>query len=277
MPYEAMLALLNRPDIVYESFTSTFGDSIYETEPNRGFALWVLYAAARQAYANATSYVVGDIFYVDIVEPSNQDEDITGILNDIGVFVELNPSITGYQLVHIDENYSFVPDPKFVDAKFQLLVNMAANKAWDNRPEEYNAHMLQLAYVLSPLAEEFSAVLGLLQQTSSFVPNISCVRGSVPASIGDLIASRSILGDQAKKINDKYTNKLGVKHHVNTLATNMQRTFRHYARHYKEKSWHLESKMFSKEQKAQMKSKLFDLVLSNGDDVWTTTDVGWGN
>jgi len=271
MPYEAMTVLLNRPELVYKSFKSTFGLAVPNVNgTNRGYALWVLYAAARQSYEHATSYVVDDMFYIDVNSNNSQDEDIDKILNEIGVFAEVNPSLLGYRLNRIGEVYRFVPDINYVAHKFSMMVNKANERYWDDHPENLNAHLLQLAYVLNPYQEEFSAILGILQQTSNFVPNINCNVGSTPINIQALIASHESVGNKmyCSLNDDNPGNDLSLKYHVTTLLTVLARTFRHYARHYKDKLWYINGSMLSIEQKAQMKKQLFDLVIDADGNGW---------
>jgi len=284
MPYEAMLALLNRPDIVYQSFKSTFGESITNVNgTNRGYALWVLYAATRQCYVNATSYVVDDVFFVDVHETHSQDEDLDKVLQELNVSLEPEATVEGYKFVPnvhegdlVTKSSKLVPDAKYVQDKFTMLVNKCQARYWENHPEELQAHLLQLAYVLNPYQEEFSAILGLLQQTAKFVPNISCILGPVPASLPELIASHDNIRSLHTHVAE-LDGTVSIKNSVVVLNTALQRTFRHYVRHFKEKDWYIDGKLLQADQKARMKSKLFDYVLDVKEYRWDEPiDNGWG-
>jgi len=281
MPYDAMQALLNRPEVVYESFKSTLGERVCNYNgASRGYALWVLYAAARQCFTHATSYVVDDMFYVDVHSNNGQDEDLDTILNELGIYSEMNPGLDGYDLRKVDERFYFMPSPLFVNNKLNMLIEHAQQKYWDDHPEELNAHMLQLAYVLNPTTTEFSAILGLLQQTSRFVPNINCITGSVPVGLPDLIASNDTVKyySSYEVIKNTMAHSFDIKRAVSTFHTVMHRTFRHYARHANEKEWFIDGNMLSATAKAQMRKELFDRVLDVSSTDWGPVDEdGWAN
>jgi len=281
MPYEAMQALLNKPEVVYSSFQSTFGEAVSNHRgTTRGYALWVLYAAAKQCFSHATSYVVDDMFYIDVHSNNGQDEDIDTVLNELGVFAEMNPGLVGYDLRKVEGKYYFMPSPVFVKAKLDMLIVQANARYWENRPEELNAHLLQLGYVLNPTTEEFSAILGILRQTARFVPNINCTYGRTPATIQDLIAvhDHSRFGTASEIVKFTVNGSFKIKQAVTTFQTVMHRTYRHYSRHANEKLWFIEGNMLSADQKVQMKHKLYDEVLQIGEVDWgTTDDSGWAN
>lgn len=278
MPYEAMQVLLNRPDLVYKGFSSTMGDPITNRGTSRGYALWVLYAAARQSYQHATSYVVDDMFYVDVHSNNSLDEDIGKILEEVGVFSEMDPKLEGYKLIKMESQLYFVPDMEYVESRFKELAREAAEGHFEDNPQELNANLLQLAYLLNPFPEEFSAVLGLLRQSSSFVPDISCVSGCVPTSEKDLIDYHDLSSSTMARIKQELEGSFTIKPLVMLLHTNLRRAYRHHARHGRNKSWHIEGNKLSNDQKAQAKTKLYDLLLSvNANDWGTVDDTGWGS
>jgi hypothetical protein len=287
MPYKVACLLINHPEMVYRSYNSTFNVTVGNLDGRlRGPAMWVLYAIARQCFWSATSHVVDDMFIIETHEAHSQDEDLDSLLNQIELNVQSKDEVYGYnlkamtshdELTHesIIDAYVLVPNPVTVTRKCQKVVDLASQGHFENKPEDLQANLLQLAYWLLPYQEETNAILGIYKQTASFVPNSSCIEGIQPFTLTSLTDKIKANDHTMARIGLEFPHELDFKYLVGGMMTALRRVHRHLLRHAKEKSWHIDNVAQSNEKASQMKSELLDLVFSVPADDWGGQYNGW--
>jgi hypothetical protein len=287
LPYKVACLLINHPEMVYNSFNSTFNMAIGNLDGRiRGPALWVLYAIARQCFWSATCHVVDDLFIIERHDNHSQDEDLDALIEQVNLKIDSDSQVYAYRLKPLTETdeltqqvtnvvYALVPDQEVINGVAQEIVTKAGQGYYENKPEDLQASLLQLAYWLLPYQEETSAILGLYKQTSNFVPNSSCIKGIQPFSLSSLTDKIKATDVSRVQVSECYPMRIDFKYLVIGLSTALRRTYRHLLRHAKEKSWHLDNIAQSNEEAAQMKGKLLDLVFSIVADDWGGGYNGW--
>jgi len=264
MPYDAMQLLLGRKDLVYESFISTGGSKISNINgTNRGLALWVLHAIASQVCNGANSYVVDDVYYLNVNHQSQKGE-FDNMLKDLGITEDVTLRLEGYLLVKESGKYMFCPDQLFVKTELEFLTMCSESGYWHDHPQELYAHVLQLAYVLNSTQEEFDVLLGTLMRLNDFAPDMDCTTGISPNNVHDLASHHTLTTELYRT---EYQLHPSVRDMVYQFKNAVQDTLTRYEGMYNHK-WYKGDDKFSYS-RVQAKQRLRGLLLLIKRDEWS--------